>query len=358
MKINLSKIRKCLAILFAVSITATILPSTAANAAYACPTLNTRGVPTWWPSVEEIGTVVYDMSGCNLKGAYFKGRNLSGYDFRGANLRGANLSNTNLHNANFSGANLREANLYGAFSKSADFTNAYMLKANLTTANFSYANLFRANLSGAVLKRAVFLGADISDAKMVGADFNNAVFYQADLSGSNFLNVRNFSTAKFRNANLSFIDFQNVHFYNPFSDTFRCPQIDHVNFQYSSFTSGFPTECNVSYSDFSYAQLGDGTPNNPAILKTDKISHAKFVGAKMWFCGIEFNVATRVPINFTGAKMSGCGFTKFFSGDPSQSLSGLNLTNAIGPVLGSDASDGGQQFFSLVKNASDNMRAP
>lgn len=93
----------------------------------------------------------------DLKYGYFGNYELSGFDLSMCNLQGAYLAYADLSNVNFRGANLDEADLF--FAK-------------LNDAELSYTRLFRANLNGAELIRANLDGVDLAHTYLISADLS------------------------------------------------------------------------------------------------------------------------------------------------------------------------------------------
>ena len=142
------------------------------------------GTPAWnrWRA-DSPGTIP-DLSRAHLRDVSLSRANLSGADLRLAYFGRVDLSGTDLCGADVSQASLRRAY----------FAGAKLVGANLEETDLSYANFTGAHLSGANLSRAFLEGADLTETNLekstlVGADLKRAIavrtnFQSADLSNT------------------------------------------------------------------------------------------------------------------------------------------------------------------------------
>lgn len=140
---------------------------------------------------KENPSLVPDLSGAQLLGAFLSGVNLSEADLSYANLSelGAYPNVSNLCCANLRGANLREANLSGAYLglanlSNADLSGAYLGGVNLNWASLRDARLVESNLYCADLTRTNLRDANLTNANMNGANLSGADLTRANLTGA------------------------------------------------------------------------------------------------------------------------------------------------------------------------------
>jgi uncharacterized protein YjbI with pentapeptide repeats len=120
-----------------------------------------------------------DLTGVDLRLAYFDDANLAGTSLIGANLQAAQFNGANLHLVRLNGANLEGAWLNGANLHLAQLNGANLQGSLLNGANLQHAWLNGANLKGADLRRArmqaaMLSGANLEDARLDEADLNFA----------------------------------------------------------------------------------------------------------------------------------------------------------------------------------------
>jgi uncharacterized protein YjbI with pentapeptide repeats len=168
-----------------------------------------------------------DLTGADLRSAFFDFANLIGADLSRAKLRGASLRYADLSLANPRGTNtirraelaeskpngdavvaqtttapsdevldLKDADLTGAILEGADLANA-----NLTNATLKGAFLKRAKLGNAILKGANFCAADLRGVDLSNAQISaDTEFSGTDLAGATL--PRNFEAGRLNGANL------------------------------------------------------------------------------------------------------------------------------------------------------------
>jgi hypothetical protein len=127
--------------------------------------------------------IVPDLGRAHLQEGRLSGANLTGADLRLAYFGRANLSGSDLSDADLSEASLR----HGYFAK-AILERTSLIGADLRRADFDGARLTGANLSLAYLEGANLSGADFENANLAGADLRLAAavdsnFRCADLTG-------------------------------------------------------------------------------------------------------------------------------------------------------------------------------
>ena len=127
--------------------------------------------------------IVPDLSRAHLGEGRLSGANLTGADLRLAYFGRADLSGSNL-----SGADLSETSLRRAYFAKAILENTRLIGADLRRVDFYGARLVGANLSRAYLEGANLTGADLEDATLASSDLRLAVavdanFRRADLTG-------------------------------------------------------------------------------------------------------------------------------------------------------------------------------
>ncbi len=144
----------------AVGLVATVLGSTAAEAACTDPP---APQVNWQRCIfDGLGLRDVDLTGARLRDASF---------FR-SDLAGSKLARVNAFRVKFVNADLRGVTLDGAKLSEADFT-----KADLTSASLQGADLRRARFFGTILR-----AADLTGARLTGADLA-----RADLSGATWV---------------------------------------------------------------------------------------------------------------------------------------------------------------------------
>lgn len=119
---------------------------------------------------------------------------------RGHNLAGARLQNVRLAKAVMQLIDLTGADLRGAYFGESDLVKARLSKADLSDSNLRDIRLADADLTGAVLRRAHMAGADLRGALLRSADLSGANLWQAlchaadltgaDLTGANLIGVQ------------------------------------------------------------------------------------------------------------------------------------------------------------------------
>lgn len=120
---------------------------------------------------------------------------------QGRNLAGARLQNVRLAKALMQLIDLTGADLRGAYFGEADLSKARLIKADLSDSNLREVRLTDADLTGAKLRRAHMAGADLRGALLRSADLTGANLWQAlchaaDLTGADLIGV-NLTGARF-----------------------------------------------------------------------------------------------------------------------------------------------------------------
>ncbi|MBK9125596.1 MAG: pentapeptide repeat-containing protein [Chloroflexi bacterium] len=119
---------------------------------------------------------------------------------QGHNLAGARLQNVRLAKALMQLIDLTGADLRGAYFGETDLVKARLIKADLSDSNLREIRLTDADLTGAKLRGAHMAGADLRGALLRSADLTGANLWQAacqatdltgaDLTGANLTGVR------------------------------------------------------------------------------------------------------------------------------------------------------------------------
>jgi hypothetical protein len=168
-----------------------------------------QGIETWNQWRIDNSAIRPDLSfanltGMDLKGAYFIGTDLRHArfslsqlqeadcglaDLQEADLQEADLRKSNLSGANLRGANLCKANLEDADLSSTELSGADLSEASLDTGDLSEANLSRANLFRARFRRARLPGAILRQANLEKTNFTGANLRGADLREVSWLFV-------------------------------------------------------------------------------------------------------------------------------------------------------------------------
>ena len=125
-----------------------------------------------------------NLSGMDLRLAFFQEADLGGALLTGADLRDGHLDGARLCKAQLDGATLTGACLNGANCEDASLRGAQLDQAQLSMANLVGADLEGANLAGANLSGANLMSARLRGAQLMGADLRAAILVQADLSNA------------------------------------------------------------------------------------------------------------------------------------------------------------------------------
>jgi uncharacterized protein YjbI with pentapeptide repeats len=319
-----------------------------------------------------------DLGNMNLADADFAGKNLTGAGFTFANLTNANFNDAIISNANFTGttskgftqnqfyrtASYKSGDLSGInLGGKNDLTGWNFAGKNLTDAqfgNYLYAGgiLTNANFTDAIINGANFIGTtgftaaqlcqtasykngdlsgvglgviDLTGCSFMGKNLTQTQFYQTNLTNINFTNtliagasfdkVQNFtktqfySTASYKNGNLSGISFgtqtnltewnlagKNVSGAGFYGCTLTNTDFSNADLTNSTFDYNFLVQDNL---------LMDGVNFNHSNLNKAKISNALLANANFHnanLTGASFNKVTLTNADFTDAVVQGVSF--------------------------------------------------
>ena len=197
----------------------------------------------------------WDFQGQDLTNANFLSSTLTAANFSGAIISGVNFSNTNLtkeqiystasyQNKDLSNINLNNNNLRGLNLRGQNLENVSMESALLEQADLSNAYLVAANLKDALLTETKFTGAIINGSDLSYSNFTKEQLYSTasyqnkDLSNTNFKYCFNSETE---------FDFSGQNLTN--TSLFYCP------LEKSNFTGAIINGADLSYTGLTKEQL-------------------------------------------------------------------------------------------------------
>ena len=120
--------------------------------------------------------------GVDWQRCYLDKRHFQQADLSGANLRGAFFARSDFTGTNFSAIDGRRAKFVTAVLNQARFDKARLIGTDFTT-----AELKGASFQGADLRRARFFRANLRGADFTGATLGGTDFLKADLSGATWI---------------------------------------------------------------------------------------------------------------------------------------------------------------------------
>ena len=120
--------------------------------------------------------------GVNWQRCYLDKRHFQDVDLTGANLRSAFFARTDFTGSNFSGIDGRRAKFGTAILNNVRFDEARLIGADFTT-----SELAGASFKGADLRRARFFRANLRGVDLTGASLDGTDFLKADLSGATWV---------------------------------------------------------------------------------------------------------------------------------------------------------------------------
>lgn len=246
--------------------------------------------------------VIHD---ADLTWAYMAGADVSYVDFSGSDMTNANFANatlfesifqgpdTILSQAVFTGAKMNYTGMANVTALNADFTNANMKYAVLSEANMQNSNLTGANLTNASVDGANLTGAQMANANLYGAFLVGTVFAKADLTGANML-LANVYSIQIPGATLSGVKMDNADLTTAVIDShtnftgasmqnvrlLNC-SLQGVTFTHADMTGGLFDGCDLTDTDFSYANLTNASMKNGVKLFSSSMSNATLTGANL-----------------------------------------------------------------------------
>lgn len=130
-----------------------------------------------------------DLRNTDLSNCYAWGADLSWTDLRYSKLIKGNFEDANLSFSNLSGTDMKEAYFWKANMSNCNFrnsnlSNCIMLETDLSDSDFTDSNLNNTSFVNSNLKNSIFWGADLNNVDFDSADLDNADFQNADLSGA------------------------------------------------------------------------------------------------------------------------------------------------------------------------------
>lgn len=239
---------------------------------------------------------------------------LSGRDFSNQSLKNSTWTHADLSNVSFAGANLDGANFEDASLNGTDFTDAIITNmywgASFTRGQlYSTASYKNKDLSGLKLEYYKFNNnLDLSGQNLNGASFRNCTlgmvdFTDAWINNVNFYSAKSFaaeqlySTASYKNKDLSGIDFRFVDVKNW---DFSGQNLSGVNFYSRDFTGADFTDSIITNTDFSGSNLTFDQLKSTASYKNKDLSGASFSSVDL--AGFDFSDQIINNASFGNAK--------------------------------------------------------
>lgn len=239
---------------------------------------------------------------------------LSGHDFANQSLKNSTWTHADLSNVSFKGANLDGANFEDASLNGTDFTDAIITNmywgASFTRNQlYSTASYKNKDLSGLKLEYYKFNNnLDLSGQNLNGASFRNCTlgmvdFTDAWINNVSFYSAKSFaaeqlySTASYKNKDLSGIDFRFVDVKNW---DFSGQNLSGVNFYSRDFTGADFTDSIITNTDLSGSNLTFDQLKSTASYKNKDLSGASFSSVDL--AGFDFSDQIINNASFGNAK--------------------------------------------------------
>lgn len=235
-----------------------------------------------------------DFSNQSLKNSTWTHADLSNVSFAGANLDGANFEDASLNGTDFTDAIITNMYWGASFTRNQLYSTASYKNKDLSGLKLEYYK-FNNNLdlSGQNLNGASFRNCTLGMVDFTDAQINNVSFYSA----KSFTAEKLYSTASYKNKDLSGIDFRFVDVKNW---DFSGQNLSGVNFYSRDFTGADFTDSVITNTDLSGSNLTFDQLKSTASYKNKDLSGASFSSVDL--AGFDFSDQIINNASFGNAK--------------------------------------------------------
>lgn len=133
---------------------------------------------------KQLGTVVVNLRGSDLRGLELDQLDASWVDFRGANLTAADFVSCNLSHSSFRNADLTQASIRASVADTVSFT-----ASNLSSGTIEDTDLHSSGFMEATLTQTSFKNCNLTNTRFVDSEVESAWFFGCTLTCSDLIDV-------------------------------------------------------------------------------------------------------------------------------------------------------------------------